>query len=145
MVGPVRSVFPFNMAAILFFILLVLLHEHIQLALAQAQVNYSVALPLTVRSPYLSGWLPQMNGTANATSHDATSVTASELYQVCYFSESDAARDHDPFVDSRREICVSLSVSTASCTGLLGQLRTHMAKMRQIGTVTSPLRTSRIE
>jgi len=63
MVDPVRSIFPLNMSVILLFVLLVLFHEHIQPTQA-----YSVALPLAVRSPYLSCWLPQINGTVNATS-----------------------------------------------------------------------------
>jgi len=45
------------------FVLLVLLHEQLE----PVQASFSVALPLTVRSPYLSCWLPQVNGSDNAT------------------------------------------------------------------------------
>jgi hypothetical protein len=56
MVDLVRLVFPFDMPVILFFALLVFFHGHTQLVGAKA--NYSVALHLAVRSPYLSCWLP---------------------------------------------------------------------------------------
>lgn len=103
------------MPVILLFVLLILFHKHIQLAQAQ---NSPVALPLVVRSPYLSCWLP-MNGTVNANG-DPPSATASDLSQVCPFSESNPAEHHNPF--SRREICVSLSVSMAPSTASLDQL-----------------------
>jgi len=83
--------------------------KHLAYLGRQMTANYSVALPLAVRSPYLSCWLPQINGTANATSHDAPSATASDLSQVSPFSKSNPAKHRDPFGGSRREICVSLS------------------------------------
>jgi hypothetical protein len=39
----------------------------------QAQLNASVALPLSMRSPYLSCWLPQINNVANVTDYDPPS------------------------------------------------------------------------
>ena len=79
MVDPVHSVFPSNMPVILLFAFLVLFYEHIQLAWS---LNSPIAIPLAVRSPYLSCWLPQINGTANATSHDAPSTTTSDVSKV---------------------------------------------------------------
>ena len=73
------------MPVILLFVLLVLCHEYIQPAWSQGYV-VSIALPLAVRSPYLSSWLPQINGTANATSHDAPSTTTSDVSKVCPLS-----------------------------------------------------------
>ena len=98
-----------TMPVMLLFFLLVLFHEHIQ----PTQADYSVALPLAVRSPYLSFWIPQI---AVGASHDAPYATAVDLSQVCPFSESNATKHHDPFVGSRSKICVSLSVSTAGST-----------------------------
>lgn len=120
MVDPVRLA-PLNMPVILPFVLLILFHKHIQLAWAQ---NISIALPLVVRSPYLSCWLP-INGTVNANS-DPPSATASDLSQACPFFESNPAEYHDLFIYSRREICVSLSVSMAPSTASLGQLPTNL-------------------
>ena len=138
MVDPVHSASSFNMPIMLLFVLLVLFHQHIQLA--QAQGKFSVALPLAVRSPYLSCWLPQINGTANATSHDAPFATASDLSQVRPLSESHAAQHHGIFVDSRREIYVSLSVSMALSTASLDQPTTQIRL-----SLSSSLRTSQIE
>jgi len=118
MVEPVRSVALLKMPVILLFVLLVLFH------IQPAQANYSVAIPLAVRSPYLSCWLPQINGTANATSHDAPSATTSDLSQVRLFSGSNASKHDNPFVGSRRKIFVSLFVSTRACTVSLDQLST---------------------
>jgi hypothetical protein len=85
MLDPVRSVFSLNMSVVQLFFLLVLFHEHVQPAWSQGNV-ISIALPLAVRSPYLSCWLPQINGTAaNATSNDAPSTTTSDLSKVCPF------------------------------------------------------------
>ena len=81
MVDPVCSVFPFNMPGILRFVLLVLFHQHIQPAWSQ-----TLALPLAVRSPYLSCWLPQIRGTAIRNYYDAPVTTISDLSKVCHFS-----------------------------------------------------------
>jgi hypothetical protein len=43
------------------------------------QTFYPVAIPLAVRSPYLSCWLPLSNGTP----WDRTLPTTSDLSQVC--------------------------------------------------------------
>ena len=52
------------------------------LPLGQAQqAFYPVAIPLAVRSPYLSCWLPLSNGSA----WNQTLPTASDLSQVCSF------------------------------------------------------------
>ena len=83
MLDSVRLVFSLNMSVVLLFFLFVLFHEHIQPAWSQGNV-ISIALPLAVRSPYLSCWLPQINGTAtNSTSNDAPSTTTSDLSKVC--------------------------------------------------------------
>lgn len=142
LVDLVRSVFPLNrhMPVILLFVLLVLFQEHIQ----PTRANYSVALPLPVRSSHLSYWLPQINGTANATSHDAPFTTASDLSQVCPFTESNTPKRHDPFCCSRRESCVSLSVSMVASTASSDQLPTYLRTKIRL-RVASPLRTSRIE
>ena len=52
------------------------------LPLGQAQQTfYPVAIPLAVRSPYLSCWLPLSNGTT----WDRTLPTTYDLSQVCLF------------------------------------------------------------
>jgi len=52
------------------------------LPLGQAQqAFYPVGIPLAVRSPYLSCWLPLSNGSA----WDRTLPTTSDLSQVCSF------------------------------------------------------------
>ena len=84
MVDPVRLVLSLNMSVLPLFVLFVLFHQHIQPAWSQNAS--SIALPLAVRSPYLSCWLPQINGTANATSHDAPSTTTVDPSKVCHFS-----------------------------------------------------------
>ena len=86
MVDPasVCSIIPFNMLVILLFVVLILFHEHMQPAWSLD--DSSIAIPLAVRSPYLSCWLPQINGTANATSHDAPSTTTSDVTKVRPFS-----------------------------------------------------------
>ena len=122
MVDLVRLVFLFDMPVILLFALLVLFHEHTQLVGAKA--NYSVAIPLAIRSPYLSCWLPELVGAANATSYDAPAATAPDLSQVCSFSRSNAAINHDPIIGSRLEICVSSFVSMAASIASLDQLPT---------------------
>jgi hypothetical protein len=45
------------------------------------QTFYPVAIPLAVRSPYLSCWLPLSNGST----WDRTLPTTSDLSQVCLF------------------------------------------------------------
>ena len=65
------------MAPLLLF-LLILLHGHIQLF---RPVQADLGLPLAVRSPYLSYWLPQ-NGSANITDQIHLAPTKSDLYQV---------------------------------------------------------------
>ena len=69
------------MTYLLPFVLLALLHEQIQ----PVQASFSIALPLAVRSPYLSCWLPQGNASANATDQYRLSPTRSNLSQVCLF------------------------------------------------------------
>jgi len=69
------------MTSLLLFVLqvLVLLHEQLE----PVQASFSVALPLAVRSPYLSCWLPQVNGSDNGTVPYHISATRSNLSQVC--------------------------------------------------------------
>ena len=65
--------------------LLVLLHRQIQ----PVQASFSVALPLLVRSPYISCWLPQINGSNSsmgALNEYHGSTTTSDLSQVGVFS-----------------------------------------------------------
>jgi hypothetical protein len=64
------------MTSLLLFVLLVLLHNQIQAV--QAQV-FSVALPLAVRSPYLSCWLPRVNGSDNAAGISPTRSNPSQV------------------------------------------------------------------
>src|SRR6266851_5173756 len=76
------SIFPLNMVNLLLFVLLVLLREQIR----PVQASFSIALPLAVRSPYLSCWLPQLNGSSNAAPpYHSISPTRSNLSQVCLF------------------------------------------------------------
>ena len=82
---PPHSVFPLKVKmtfSLLF--LLVLLHEHIQLF---RPVQADLGLPLAVRSPYLSYWLPQ-NGSANITDKIHLPPTKSDLDSVCLFVDS---------------------------------------------------------
>jgi hypothetical protein len=58
------------------FLLFVLVLTHQQTQLVQALAYFSVALPLLVRSPYFSCWLPQIN-----TSDPSISGFSSENYQ----------------------------------------------------------------
>jgi len=54
------------MTLLLLFVL-ILLHRQTQVTqLVQASSSQSIALPLTVRSPYLSSWLPQTNASGNS-------------------------------------------------------------------------------
>ena len=65
--------------------LLVSLHRQIQLV----QASFSVALPLSVRSPYFSVWLPQKNGSTSSIgrfSEYYQGTTTSSLSQVRVFS-----------------------------------------------------------
>ena len=67
--------------AVLLLFLLMLLHGHIQVF---RPVQADLGLPLAVRSPYLSYWLPQ-NGSANISDQFHLAPTKSDLYQVCLF------------------------------------------------------------
>ena len=61
------------------------------LPLGQAQQTfYPVAIPLAVRSPYLSCWLPLSNGTT----WDRTLPTTYDLSQVCLFLQPTSQRAH---------------------------------------------------
>jgi len=53
------------MTSLLLFVLQVLVLFHGQIQTVQA-LYFSIALPLAVRSPYLSCWLPMVNGSDNA-------------------------------------------------------------------------------
>ena len=79
------SVFPLKMTILLVLFPLMLLHGYIQV-FQPAQA--SLALPLAVRSPYLSYWLPQ-NGSANISDQFHLAPTKSDLYQVCLFLQSE--------------------------------------------------------
>jgi len=68
---------------ILLFFPLLLLHIHIQV-FQPVQALPSIALPLAVRSPYLSYWLPQ-NGSATISDQFHPSPTESDLSKVCLF------------------------------------------------------------
>ena len=71
------------MTSLLLFVLqvLVLFYRDGQIQTVQA-LDFSVALPLAVRSPYLSCWLPRVNGSDNAA---GISPTRSNLSQVGLF------------------------------------------------------------
>jgi len=71
------------MTSLLLFVLLVLLHNQIQAV--QAQGIYSVALPLAVRSPYLSCWLPRVDGIYLAINAAGIPPTRSNFSQVGLF------------------------------------------------------------
>jgi hypothetical protein len=75
------------------FLLLVLFLTHRQAQLVQAKAGFSVALPLLVRSPYFSCWLPQINTSdpsfSGFSSERYMGTTTSDLSQVCMFSSFD--------------------------------------------------------
>jgi hypothetical protein len=75
------------MPVIILLFLLLILDQRIESVGAQS--NISIALPLAVRSPYLSYWLPYLNrsDSSNATNHArlSTTVTTSNLSQVWFF------------------------------------------------------------
>jgi hypothetical protein len=71
---PFLTAFPLNMLAILPLVLLALFHQEFQPIQAA-----SVALPLAMCSPFLSCWLPQINGFANAIDSYPSSI-----YQVSF-------------------------------------------------------------
>ena len=62
---------------------LVLTHRRTQLV----QATFSIALPLSVRSPYFSCWLPQLNGsyTTDRYSEYYRGTTTSDLSNVRVF------------------------------------------------------------
>jgi len=67
---------------------LVLTHRQIQLV----QAYYTVALPLSVRSPYFSCWLPQINGSKPSMGQSSEyyqGTTTSNLSQVRVFPSID--------------------------------------------------------
>jgi hypothetical protein len=65
--------------------LLMLFHGHIQVFRPVQAAD--LGLPLAVRSPYLSYWLPQ-NGSANITDQIHLAPTKSDLDQVCLLLSS---------------------------------------------------------
>ncbi len=69
---------------VLLLISLLLLHGHVQVFQPVQASLSSLALPLAVRSPYLSYWLPQ-NGSANISDQFHPAVTKSDVSQVCLF------------------------------------------------------------
>jgi len=76
-----------QMTLLLLFVL-VLTHRLTQLV----QANYTVALPLSVRSPYFSCWLPQINGSEPSMgrfSEYYQGTTTSNLSQVRAFPSID--------------------------------------------------------
>jgi hypothetical protein len=73
------------MTSLLLFVLQVLVLFHGQIQTVQA-LYFSIALPLAVRSPYLSCWLPRVNGSDNAA---GISPTRSNLSQVGLFLSFD--------------------------------------------------------
>ena len=66
------------MTSLLLFVLQVLVLFYGQIQTVQA-LDFSIALPLAVRSPYLSCWLPRVNGSDNVA---GISPTRSDLSQV---------------------------------------------------------------
>jgi hypothetical protein len=75
------------MTSLLLFVLQVPVLFHGQIQTVQA-LYFSIALPLAVRSPYLSCWLPLVNGSDNAAGISPTRSTLN-LSQVGLFLSFD--------------------------------------------------------
>jgi hypothetical protein len=100
-----------TMTFLLLFVL-ILLHRHTQVTqLVQASSSQSIALPLVVRSPYMSSWLPQTNASdivGLGDDPDYYPFMGTNISEACLFPYFDPACD--------LTICCSTSPSHCQCT-----------------------------